>query len=233
MKTETVKGDSMQEELIISGFGGQGVLFAGQLLAYAAVEAGKHVTWIPSYGPEMRGGTAHCTVVVSDEPIGSPLVRHPTSAIALNLPSFEKYEALIKPGGLMVYNKSLIVATPRREDVRYVAAPANVIAEELGNIRQANVVLPGAYLAVTGLLPLESVETALDNHLSERQRSFLASNKEALRRGAAGVILWEQGPAAPDDLRSAPADFGLHDDTFPARRAKSGVHQQLGPQQGG
>jgi 2-oxoglutarate ferredoxin oxidoreductase subunit gamma len=232
MKTETVMGDSMQEELIISGFGGQGVLFAGQLLAYAAVEAGKHVTWIPSYGPEMRGGTAHCTVVVSDEPIGSPLVRHPTSAIALNLPSFERYEALIKPGGLMVYNKSLIVATPSREDVRYVAAPANVIAEELGNIRQANVVLLGAYLAVTGLLPLESVETALDKHLSERQRSFLASNKEALRRGAAGVTLWEQGPAAPDDLHSAPADFGLHDDTFPTRGAESGVHQS-GTQQGG
>ena len=222
----------MQEELIISGFGGQGVLFAGQLLAYAAVEAGKHVTWIPSYGPEMRGGTAHCTVVVSDEPIGSPLVRHPTSAIALNLPSFEKYEALIKPGGLMVYNKSLIVATPSRGDVRYVAVPANVIAEELGNIRQANVVLLGAYLNVTGLLPLESVETALDNHLSERQRKYLASNKEALRRGAAGVILWEQGPVAPHDHRSAPADFGLHDEAFAARRAKSDVPRS-GTQQGG
>jgi 2-oxoglutarate ferredoxin oxidoreductase subunit gamma len=181
----------MQEEIIISGFGGQGVLFAGQLLAYAALEAGMHVTWIPSYGPEMRGGTAHCTVTVSDEPIGSPLVRHPTSAIALNLPSFEKYEGLIKPGGLLVYNKSLVAAAPRRADIRYVGVPANVVAEELGNLRQANVVLLGAYLAVTGLLPLESVETALNDHLSERQRSFLASNKEALRRGAAGVIPWE------------------------------------------
>jgi 2-oxoglutarate ferredoxin oxidoreductase subunit gamma len=206
----------MHEEIILSGFGGQGVLFAGQLLAHAAVEAGKHVTWIPSYGPEMRGGTAHCTVVVSDEPIGSPLVRRPTSAIALNLPSFEKYEPLIRPGGLLVYNKSLIIATPERADIRYVAVPANVIAEELGNVRQANVVLLGAYLAVTGLLPLESVETALDNHLSERQRSFLASNKEALRRGAAGVTLWEQEPLAPGDLRSAPADFGVHESAFRA-----------------
>jgi 2-oxoglutarate ferredoxin oxidoreductase subunit gamma len=228
----TVKGDSMHEEIILSGFGGQGVLFAGQLLAYAAVEAGKHVTWIPSYGPEMRGGTAHCTVVVSDEPIGSPLVRHPTSAIALNLPSFEKYESLIKPGGLLVYNRSLIVAEPTRAEIRYVAVPANVIAEELGNVRQANVVLLGAYLAVTGLLSLSAVETALDNHLSERQRSFLASNKQALRRGAAGVVSWQQEPIAAGDHRSAPADFGLHDVAFRGRGADS-TDRYPEPQQGG
>jgi 2-oxoglutarate ferredoxin oxidoreductase subunit gamma len=207
----------MHEEIIIAGFGGQGVLFAGQLLAYAAVEAGKHVTWIPSYGPEMRGGTAHCTVVISDEPIGSPLVRHPTSVIALNLPSFDKYEGLVKAGGLLIYNRSLIVVTPRREDVSYVAVPANVVAEELGNVRQANVVLLGAFLAVTGLLPLEAVASALDNHLSERQRGFLASNKEALRRGAAGVSAWQQEPRAPSGYPSAPADFGLHDTTVQTR----------------
>jgi 2-oxoglutarate ferredoxin oxidoreductase subunit gamma len=222
----------MHEEIILSGFGGQGVLFAGQLLAYAAAEAGKHVTWIPSYGPEMRGGTAHCTVVVSDDPIGSPLVRHPTSVIALNLPSFEKYEALIKPGGLLVYNKSLIAATPGRADIRYVAVAANVIAEELGNVRQANVALLGAFLAVTGLLPLESVEAALDEHLSERQRGFLASNKQALRRGAAGVASLERPVPAPGDLRGAPADFGIHDADFPERRAASAArHPET--QQGG
>src|SRR5512138_2398719 len=102
----------MQQELIVSGFGGQGALFAGQLLAYAALDAGKHVTWIPSYGPEMRGGTAHCTVIVSDEPIGAPMVRRPTSAIVLNLPSFDKYEPLVRAGGWMVYNSSLIPAEP-------------------------------------------------------------------------------------------------------------------------
>src|SRR5512139_3241904 len=138
----------MHEELIISGFGGQGALFAGQILSYAASEAGKFVTWIPSYGPEMRGGTAHCTVVISDEPIGSPLVRRPTSVIALNLPSFQKYEGLVKPSGLLVYNSSLIDARPMRGDIRYAAVPANVIAEQLGNVRQANVVLLGAFLAV-------------------------------------------------------------------------------------
>jgi 2-oxoglutarate ferredoxin oxidoreductase subunit gamma len=177
----------MHEEIIFSGFGGQGALFAGQLLAYAGLDFGLQVTWIPSYGPEMRGGTAHCTVVVSDEPIGSPLVRRPASVVALNLPSFEKYETLVKPGGLLAYNESLVPAKPTRTDIRYVAVPANDIAEMLGNVRQANVVLLGAYLAATGFLPLEAVDSALDNHLSERQRRYLASNKEALRRGAACV----------------------------------------------
>lgn len=178
----------MHEEIIFSGFGGQGALFAGQLLAYAALDAGKHVTWIPSYGPEMRGGTAHCTVVVSDEPIGSPSVRRPSSVVALNLPSFEKYELLVKPGGVLVYNESLIPAQPSRADIRHVPVPANVIAEDLGNVRQANVVLLGAYLAATGLLPLAAVEDALDRHLPERQRKYLESNKQALQQGAACVI---------------------------------------------
>lgn len=174
----------MHEEIIFSGFGGQGALFAGQLLAYAALDTGLHVTWIPSYGPEMRGGTAHCTVVVSDEPIGSPLVRQPKSVVALNLPSFEKYEFAVRPGGLLVYNVSLVPMQPSRTDIRYAAVPANKIAEELGNVRQANVALLGAYLAASGVLPLAAVEQALDLHLPPRQRKYLESNKEALRRGA-------------------------------------------------
>jgi len=174
----------MHIEITLAGFGGQGVLFAGQLLAYAALDAGKHVTWIPSYGPEMRGGTAHCTVIISDEPIGSPLVRRPTAAIALNQPSFVRYEGLVKPGGFLVYNASLVQAPHTRADIRYVPVPANVIAEELGNVRQANVVLLGALLATVDGLPLETVESALDHHLPQRQRQLLASNKLALRRGA-------------------------------------------------
>jgi 2-oxoglutarate ferredoxin oxidoreductase subunit gamma len=175
----------MHEETIFSGFGGQGALFAGQLLAYAAADNGLHVTWIPSYGPEMRGGTAHCTVVLSDEPIGSPLVRRPSSVVALNLPSFEKYEPLVKPGGLLVYNSSLTDRQPVRTDIRIIPVPANDIAEELGNIRQANMVLLGAYLAATNALPLDALVAALEKHLPGRQRRFLESNKEALRRGAA------------------------------------------------
>ena len=178
----------MHEEIIFAGFGGQGALFAGQLLAYASLDADKHVTWIPSYGPEMRGGTAHCTVVVSDEPIGSPLVRRPSAVVALNLPSFEKYEPLVRPGGILIYNGSLIGRQPGRVDMRYVAVPANDIAEQLGNIRQANVALLGALLAATGILPLDAVMRALENHLPGRQRRFLESNKEAFRRGAATTI---------------------------------------------
>jgi 2-oxoglutarate ferredoxin oxidoreductase subunit gamma len=177
----------MNEEIIFSGFGGQGALFAGQLLAYAALDSGLEVTWIPSYGPEMRGGTAHCTVVISDEPIGSPLVRHPRAVVALNLPSFEKYEPVLKPGGLLVYNESLIPTKPTRSDIQYIAIPANDIAEELGNVRMANVVLLGAYFAATGTMALETVENALDLHLGERQRKYLGANKQALRRGAALV----------------------------------------------
>ncbi len=174
----------MHLEIIISGFGGQGSLFAGQLLAYAALDAGKHVTWIPSYGPEMRGGTAHCTVVISDEPIGSPLVRQPGAAVALNLPSFRKYEEILKPGGVLVYNCSLIETEETRSDVVYCGVPANAVAESLSNVRQANVVLLGALLQITDVLPLAAVERALDAHLPARQRQYLESNKEALRQGA-------------------------------------------------
>ena len=175
----------MQTEIIISGFGGQGALFAGQLLAYAAMDEGHHVTWIPSYGPEMRGGTAHCTVIISDDEIGSPLVRHPAAVIAMNLPSLDKYEPLVAPGGVLVVNSSLVTRPPARTDIRVVEVPANAMAEELGSNRLANLVLTGALLAATGALPLEAVERALAAHLPERHRSLLEANYQALRRGAA------------------------------------------------
>ncbi len=196
----------MQSEILVSGFGGQGALFAGQLLAYAALDAGLHVTWIPSYGPEMRGGTAHCTVILADQEIGSPLVRRPGCVIALNLPSFQKYEPLVRSGGWLVYNSSLVPAQPGRSDIHYCEVPANDIGEQLGAARQANVALLGALLAATGMLPLEAVERALDAHLSERQRKFLASNKQALRRGAA-VVAPELGDVSSQPtacLQSAP-----------------------------
>jgi 2-oxoglutarate ferredoxin oxidoreductase subunit gamma len=175
----------MQTEIIISGFGGQGALFAGQLLAYAAMDEGHHVTWIPSYGPEMRGGTAHCTVIISDDEIGSPLVRHPAAVIAMNLPSLDKYEPLVAPGGVLVVNSSLVTRHPARRDIRVVEVPANAMADELGSNRLANLVLTGALLAATGALPLEAVERALAAHLPERHRSLLEANYQALRRGAA------------------------------------------------
>ncbi len=113
----------MQTEVIISGFGGQGTLYAGQVLAYAAMDEGKQVTWIPSYGPEMRGGTANCTVVVSDEEIGSPTVKHPKAVLALNLPSLDKYENMIAPGGCLVVNESMVNRKPTRTDIQVVILP--------------------------------------------------------------------------------------------------------------
>ena len=118
----------MQTDIMIAGFGGQGVLFAGQLLAYAAMDEGREVTWIPSYGPEMRGGTANCTVVIADEEIGSPLVRNPQAGIAMNLPSLDKYESAIRPGGVLVVNASMVNRAVERTDIRAVAIPCNEIA---------------------------------------------------------------------------------------------------------
>jgi 2-oxoglutarate ferredoxin oxidoreductase subunit gamma len=174
----------MQEEMIFSGFGGQGALFAGMVLAYAGMDSGKNVTWIPSYGPEMRGGTAHVTVIISDEEIGSPVIRHPSAAMILNNPSMEKYEPLVKGRGVLVYNSSLITATPARSDICYVPVRANDIASELGNVRMANMVALGALMAETGILPLETVGQALRDHLPESKRNMLEPNLQALQRGA-------------------------------------------------
>jgi 2-oxoglutarate ferredoxin oxidoreductase subunit gamma len=175
----------MQCDVIFSGFGGQGALFAGQLLAYAALDAGRNVTWIPSYGPEMRGGTAHCTVIVSDQPIGSPMVRHPSNVVAFNNPSVEKYEPLLAPGGNLLYNTSLVTYPIGRGDIHAVAIPASDIAAELGDRRLLNMVMLGALLGRAGVLPLEVVERALDAHLPERHRGLLELNRQALRQGLA------------------------------------------------
>ena len=174
----------MQQEVIISGFGGQGVLFAGQLLSYAAMDAGKDVTWIPSYGPEMRGGTANCTVVISDEEIGSPLVKNPTAVIAMNLPSLEKFEDMVNPGGVLVVNSSMVNREVNRQDIKVVMLPANDIAEELGSKRSVNMMMVGALLGNLDLLSIDEMETALEAHLPERHKRFLSENKAALRKGA-------------------------------------------------
>jgi len=174
----------MQEEIIISGFGGQGSLFAGQLLAYAAMGEELHVTWIPSYGPEMRGGKARCTVVISDQEIGAPLVRRPSAAVVLNIPSMEAFEPSVKPGGVLVVNSSMVPDESDRDDIHVIYVPASDLATELGNVRMANVLCLGALVEATGVIPEEAVERALDDHLPERHRSLLDLNKEALKKGA-------------------------------------------------
>lgn len=188
----------MEKSIIISGFGGQGALFAGQLLTYAASDEGLHVTWIPSYGPEMRGGTAHCTVVISDKPIGSPLVRNPDLVLAMNLPSTDKYEPVVKASGLLVVNGSLVKRPIQRHDIDVIVIPANDIAEQHGNLRLANVVMLGAMLAATELLPMAAIERALTTHLPERHQHLLPANKAALQTGASFVMaLFPTGELVP------------------------------------
>jgi 2-oxoglutarate ferredoxin oxidoreductase subunit gamma len=174
----------MQTEILIAGFGGQGVLFAGQLMAYAGMENGLEVTWIPSYGPEMRGGTANCTVIISDEEIGSPLVRHPKVLLAFNRPSLDKYESSVAEGGLIVVNSSMVDRSVDRANVRVVTLPANDIAETLGDKRLTNMVMLGAMLANQPVLPVEALEKALENHIPERHKKLLPSNVKALQKGA-------------------------------------------------
>jgi 2-oxoglutarate ferredoxin oxidoreductase subunit gamma len=177
----------MQQEIIISGFGGQGTLFSGQLLAYAAMDSGHHVTWIPSYGPEMRGGKARCTVIVSDEEIGSPLVRRPSAAIVLNIPSMEAFEPALKPGGVLVVNSSLVPQKSERDDIRVIYIPATDMAIELGNVRMANVICLAALVEAIGIVTLAAVKQALSDHLPARHRKLLGLNNQAMDRGAALV----------------------------------------------
>jgi 2-oxoglutarate ferredoxin oxidoreductase subunit gamma len=173
----------MHQEVIISGFGGQGALFAGQLLTYTGMDEGWHVTWIPSYGPEMRGGTAHCIVILSDDDIGSPIILQPTICIVMNPPSMDKYEPLVKPGGLLVANSTLVRTRSERDDITTVYIPANELAAELGNVKMANVVLLGAMLGTQEILPLESIKRTLDEHIPERRKHIIEPNKRALDRG--------------------------------------------------
>ena len=173
----------MQKEIIIAGFGGQGVLFGGQVLAYAAMDSGKDVTWIPSYGPEMRGGTANCTVVIADHEIGSPLVKNPPLAIALNLPSFDKYEAALAPGGTLIVNQSMVDHSARRSDIHTIFVPCNEIAEEIGDKKLMNMVAIGALLSALPEVKVQDVEKALEGHLPARHKHLLPKNYEALKRG--------------------------------------------------
>jgi 2-oxoglutarate ferredoxin oxidoreductase subunit gamma len=175
----------MQTEIIFAGFGGQGVLFAGQILAYAAMDAGHDVTWMPSYGPEMRGGTANCTVVISDEEIGSPTVKYPKAAVVMNLPSLDKFEPRVVPGGVLIVNSSLVNRNPIRNDITWVMVPAQEIAEMIGPRRLLNMVMLGALLDKLPILTTADIKDALNIHLPERHKNLLKSNFDALDKGAA------------------------------------------------
>ncbi|UCG47478.1 MAG: 2-oxoacid:acceptor oxidoreductase family protein [Phycisphaerales bacterium] len=176
--------DNSCEEVVIAGFGGQGIMLAGKLLAQAAMKAGKEVTYMPSYGAEVRGGTANCMVVIADEPIASPLVARADSLIAMNKASLNKFGARLKPGGLLVLNSSLIDTEPQiDESVEILAVPADGIAVELKSPRSANMVALGAYLQRRGSLGPEAAAQALPDVLAKRYHKTLSANIEALRRG--------------------------------------------------
>ena len=175
----------MEQKVIMAGFGGQGVMAIGKLLAYAGMIEGKNVTWMPSYGPEMRGGTANCAVVVSDEEVGSPLIsKDGTAAIVMNLPSMVKFEKELVPGGKLIINKSLIDVEPERKDLDVYYIEANELALELGNSKVANMVMLGAYLEITKAVEIESVLQAFVKVFGEDKRDLVPLNKEALLKGA-------------------------------------------------
>jgi len=173
----------MKEEIIMAGFGGQGVMSIGKLLSYAGMKRGKEVSWMPSYGPEMRGGTANCTVIVSDKKIPSPLSSNPNSIIVMNLPSLDKFAPQVKSGGTIFVNSSLIDKEVERDDVEVIKIPANDIANDLGNSKAANMAMLGAYIGQTGLLDLEIVQESLKNVLPERRHGLIPINEKALDKG--------------------------------------------------
>lgn len=173
----------MEAQFLIAGFGGQGILLIGQLMAKAAMHEGKNVSWMPSYGPEMRGGEANCAVVISDEPIGSPLVTEPPVAVIMNLPSLTKFEPTMETGGILLYNTSLIEAAPKRKDIKILPIPCNDIAESLGNARVANMVMLGAIIAATDAITLDSAMDALKGVFGEKKADLLPLNRKAMEAG--------------------------------------------------
>ncbi len=178
----------MREKIIIAGFGGQGIIMAGKLIAYAGMVEGKFVSHIPSYGVEMRGGTANCSVIISDTEVASPLVSHPTTLVAMNQPSLDKFEETVVEGGNIFINKSLIERKIKRNDVNVFYVPANNIAEEAGSGRASNMAMIGAFIAVTGGAAKENVKKSLPEVISKRNIKYLEINYKAIDKGFDYII---------------------------------------------
>ena len=174
----------MYQGVIMSGFGGQGIISAGILLAYSGMVDDKHVTFFPAYGAEMRGGTANCSVVVSSEEVASPVVSSPDSLIVMNEPSLLKFEPALKPQGLLLINKSLVSSQPQRTDINVVTIDANKIAEEIGTVKCANMVMLGALINHTQAVSLESVSKTLPKVYSRAKKEMIEINVEALKKGS-------------------------------------------------
>lgn len=173
----------MKEQIIIAGFGGQGILLAGIILANAGMKDGRQVSWLPSYGPEMRGGTANCHVVISDKQIGSPIIESPDCAIVMNKPSLHKFEPLLKKNGFMIINSSLVDILPQRQDISVFRIPANEIALELGNNKVANMVILGAYITARGTVSIKCVNESISTVLGEKNPKLIQLNLIAFKKG--------------------------------------------------
>jgi 2-oxoglutarate ferredoxin oxidoreductase subunit gamma len=173
----------MQSEVMFAGFGGQGILLSGKILAHAAMEKGLEVAWVPSYGPEMRGGTAYCTVVISDRPIGSPIIKNPLHLIAMNRPSLEKFAPVVKPQGIILINSSLIPIGSGRSDIIELIVPAVDIATQLGNGKAANIVALAAFVARSKIIDLETLKHCVQTEFSKKP-NLIELNLKALDKGA-------------------------------------------------
>ncbi len=173
----------MNREMIFAGFGGQGVMLMGQILAYAGMLEEQQVSWFPAYGPEMRGGTANCSVIIGDEPVGTPIVTEPVVVVAMNLPSLDKFEPILAPGGALLINSSLIDRQPHRSDVKPILVPCNDIAKELGNLKVANMVMVGAIVAASNVVSIDSVLTVLAKKIFKNKPEVMPLNELAIRRG--------------------------------------------------
>ncbi|HBC97636.1 MAG TPA: 2-oxoacid:ferredoxin oxidoreductase subunit gamma [Clostridium sp.] len=168
------------QQMIFAGFGGQGILSMGKFLAYAGMDADLNVSWLPSYGPEMRGGTANCSVILTNEDIGSPVVLRADSVVVMNRPSLEKFENSVEPGGIIVMDSDLIDIMPKRKDIKTIAIPAQTIAEKIGSKKIANMILLGALVKETGIVSKDQLLNSLKAHGKEK---FFESNKRAVEKG--------------------------------------------------
>ncbi len=172
----------MYSDVIMAGFGGQGVMLIGKILAYCGMIEDKHVVWIPSYGPEMRGGTANCTIVVSDSPIASPIIANPNAIVVLNKPSLDKFEPMVRKNGLIIINETLIDRKSNRDDVRCIYTPGNKIAMELGNAKATNMVMFGTYIAATGIVGKDTAIKGIEESLKSKAK-LIPLNIQAFEKG--------------------------------------------------
>lgn len=173
----------MRHNLVIAGFGGQGILFAGKTLAYAGMDMGKYISWLPSYGPEMRGGTANCSVILSDTPIRSPLITQPDTLLAMNKPSLEKFMDKVRPGGTIVVESVYIDKKVTRDDVEVVYIPAKRIAESLGNENLGNMVMLGVFTKICSMLPFSIICDSIQQHVPKNRSALADANIKMLEAG--------------------------------------------------